>query len=351
MIRALQPKSPFFWADEPALGEWYPGRGEVHQLESLPRYVREFLADACEECPSFLKGYLIPTLGEFNSNELILNDLSNAISDLEISKLGLGDFGNLGKSWFRRVEKAVSHVAKRATKEVERVYRKEGDVIVGAIGAVLAPFTGGASLAAASLITGAHKMYQTKKAAEVAKKQSNQQSGALANQAAASEAQTSQQVDTFFSQNQPWFASHGVTQTQWSGMTLQQKLDMINSGATGAPVGSPTAPGASTAAATVPDASASAAAPDSGGGSSSDSSGGGGAPYAAQPSGPQASAPAAPAVASDGMSSMILPAAIIAGAVLFASGGGSSRRTRRNPGKTRRPGLGRGRRSRSRRRW
>lgn len=347
---------PYYWADEPALGGWYPGRGEEYQLGLLPNEVREFLADACSEYPPFLREYLVPTLGEVNSHEIILKDLSDAITDYEISGLGLGDFGNLGKSFFKRIKKAVSRVVKkverpvakvvkRATKEVERVYRKEGDVIVGAIGAVLAPFTGGASLAAASLITGAHKMYQTKKAAQKAKKQNNQAAAGLANQSAAQEQQTTQQVDQFFNQNQPWFASHGITPAQWGTMTLQQKLDTINSGATGAPVGSPSAPGASVGPA-APSAPA-----DAGGGGGSDGGGGGGAGPSEGPSAGPQQIPTQGSSVAGGMSSMLLPAAIIAGAVIFSGGSGGSRRTRRNPSRSGRSGLGRGKRPRSRRRW
>lgn len=127
MIMVAPSRVPLYWADD-----------ELRQLESLPGPVREFLADACEECPQFLGEYLIPTLGKTNSNEIILRDLADAISDLEISKLGLGDFGNLGKSFFKRIKKAVSRVARK----VEQVFgRKRKKSSSGRSSAPAAPAT------------------------------------------------------------------------------------------------------------------------------------------------------------------------------------------------------------------
>jgi hypothetical protein len=363
MIARVTSRAPVYWADEPGLDGWYPGVGEVYYLESLPAPVRTFLSEACQEDPCFLREYLMPALGTVNPHEVILRDLSEAIAGQELSHLGLGD---LGKSFFKKVGKAIKKVAKkvgratgvkvaekvakfvqktdkRVIKEAEKIYRKDGDLIVGAVGAVLAPFTAGASLAAASLITGAHKMYSTKKAAEKAKKQDNQAAAALGTQAAAQEAQTTQQVDTFFSQNQAWFASHGITPSMWTGMTLQQKLDAVNSGATGAPVGSPTAPGAGTA----------AAAPSGGDSTSSSMVPGpsdGGADYSPSPSSPAAPS-AVPvstaATATAGASSLIIPALIAGGVILFSVGS----KFKRNPERSLRSGLGRGKRRHPRRRW
>lgn len=341
----------------------YPEMRDIALLESLPPDIRQFLSDACQEDHGFLTDYLVPTLGRTDARETIFEDLSNAIADHEIGQLGLGEFGDLGKSFFKRVGKAIKKVAKkvgratgvkvvekvakaqqklekRAVKEVEKVYRKDGDAIVGAVGAVLAPFTGGLSVAAASLITGAHAMYRNKKAAEKAKKQNNQAAGQLATQAQQSEAQTTQQVNAFYTQNQSWFQSQGISQAQWNGMSLDQKINTINSGASGSLTPVSSAPQAQPQTGPVPQ--------DSGGGPADSGADSGYAPSGSA-QGPAQPIPASP---SGGMSSMILPAAaIVAAAIIFSGGSRSSGRTRRNPSRSRRSGLGRGKRSTSRRGW
>jgi hypothetical protein len=363
-------------SDSACFRGWYPGIGEVHIIESYPLAVKRFLAEASNEDPQFLPDYLIPVLGEPNPSERLLSDMVDAIESCEREMSGLAGIGDLGKSsFFKKIGKALgvkkleqaAHFLKREVKKevklTEKIARKYGPIILTVVGAILAPFTGGASMAAATLLIAAQKMYQAKKAAEKAKKENNRQAGAMAADAALQEAQTTQQVDAFYAQNQQWFVDQlGVTPDKWAQLTLAQKIDLINNGASGkAPVAPPpepptTAPWTDPAVSTpmtplspppggVPTGPSGSVGPGMVPGTSD-----GGADFQFTPSGarPPAGQPATQ-VAEAGMfggSSLLIPAAILVGAVIMSGGltkGGSKRRSRRNPGRNRRRGPGRGR--------
>lgn len=366
---------------------WYPGIGEVHAIQTLPLFARRFLAEACEEDPEFLSEYLIPTLGELNAADRILLDLADAITDHELEQEGLGELANLGKSFFKKIGQAIKKVAKvvgkatgvkqveqaakftvrevkKEVKATEKIAKKYGNVILTVAGAVLAPFTGGASLAAASLLVAANTMYQKKKAADAAKKAARADASSMTADASAQEAQTTQQVNDFYSQNQQWFQTQlGVTPASWGQLTLAQKIDLINSGASGTvPGAAPVEPPPSPAPAPMPPSSIPPSmGPSGGGGGAGPSAPGpsmvpgasdGGADFQLGPSPSQrapAAGPAGPQVADAGIfsgSGFMVPAAIVIAAVLMSQGsgsrGGSRGRPRRNPGRRNRLGSGRG---------
>jgi hypothetical protein len=362
------------------LGDWFPGIGEVHIIESYPLAVKQFLAEAGNEEPEFLSEYLIPVLGEPNPNERLLSDMVEAIESCEREMAGLSGIGDLGKgSFFKKIGKAlgvkkleqaahfVQREVKKEVKLTEKIARKYGPIILTVVGAVLAPFTGGASMAAATLLIAAQKMYQAKKAAEKAKKENNRQAGAMAADAAIQEAQTTQQVNDFYNKNQQWFIDQmGVTPDKWAQLTLTQKIDLINNGASGkAPVAPPlepppTAPWSDPTVTTPmtplsPPPSEGAPPGPSGsvGPSMVPGPSDGGADFQFTPSGsgsraPGSQAPVQPAEAGMfGGSSLMIPAAILVGAVIMSGGltkgGRPGRRPRRNPVGKRRRGLGRGR--------
>jgi hypothetical protein len=398
--------------DRTYLKGWYPGNGEVFILESLPRPMRQFLADAIEESPEFLEEYVLPTLNSPEPYDRILGDMAIAASALELEECGLGSYeenlgelGHLGKSLWKKIGKtlkkslnpvkAIESTAKFVKREVkkevkvtEKVFRKYGDIILSVAGSVLGPFTFGISTVAAALIVKGHQMYEAKKAAEKAKLQGNQQAAAMAADAAAQEAQVQQQVDAFYAQNQSWFVTNlGVTPDKWAQLTLQQKIDLINSGTTGQvppnstpistpPSGVPDTPPPSQIQTTGPMPPSQPYQPQV---TTPSIYGSGGPPppgqdqsamqqayqqqtqqaqqmpggaqgqdwsqyiQAATPGGfsPQQQAPTPVAQSSmfGDMSGMMLPAALIAAAVIFTQGGskgGSGRRTRRNPRRRRR---------------
>lgn len=364
---------------------WSPGDGEAAVFESLPGRMRQVLADAVEESPEFLEEYVVPALQGPWPYEQILGDLSVAMAALELDEIGLGTYeenlgelGGLGKSLLKKIGKtlkrslnpvratksALKFTKREIKKEVkltEKIARKYGPIILTVAGAVLAPFTGGASIAAASALIAVQKAYQTHAAATKAKREARKEAGALESQAASETAQAEQQVNAFYSQNQQWFIDQlGVTPDKWAQLTLQQKIDLINAGATGQmpPSGGssqppPIEPPSSEAMQPIPlpmPPPSSGPAPSSSGGPSMpqmppDASGGGGSDWSqyipqagAQKPGSQGSA-AAPEVSKSSMfgdmSGMLLPAAIVTAAVLFTGsgkkGGRSRGRSKRNP--------------------
>jgi len=365
----------------PYLRGWYPGYGEDWVLRKLPAPIREGLALAAEEYPPFVEGYLVPTLGEICAYEQITNDFLGAFDAVEYEELGLGSYedffdepdglagmGNLGKSFLKKVGKAIKKVAKTVTKpmvkvakvvkqKVEkpivkgleragkwagRVGKKYGNVIISAAGIVLAPFTGGASLVAAGLLTSANTLYQKKRAAAHAKQQGRRDAAAIQAQAQQQETALQGQVDGFYRDNQAWFQQRGITPEQWAGMTLQQKIDAINAGTSGGGAGGGApAPGAVPVGFAPPqmpqmppggDYQGGGSAPGGGGGGGGFSmpGGGGGGPGAPQ----QAQQPQGTSQAGMFGGSALLPLLAIGGAIAVMSGGGRGKgrsRARRNP--------------------
>ena len=194
------------------------------------------------------------------------------------------------------------------------------------VGAVLAPFTGGASLAAASVISGVIRATQAAGQATVARNaaayNAPQQTAAAQQQQSA--AQT--QLDQFFAANQPWFTQHGITQAAWNAMTTDQKIAILNAGVTGQPVQNTSQGGSS-----QPSSSS-----DSGGGGSSggtypdgSSSSGGFSPYGAQPG----ATPGTPVATAGMLGGSALPILAVGAALalMFGKPVKGGRKARRNP--------------------
>jgi hypothetical protein len=380
MVATLEPRT--------YLEGWYPGFGEELNFRRLPRDMQRFLSDAVDEDPDFLPEYLVPALQSKDPYGQIFTDMALGLSALDLAEAGLGDFeqnlDGLGKSFFKKIGKtlkkslnpvqaiksAVGFTKREIKKEVkatEKVFRKYGPIILTVAGAALAPFTGGASMAAASVLIAAQKAYQVHAQAAKAKKEARAEAGQLQAQADAQNAQTEQQVDQFYSQNQDWFVTQlGVTPDKWGQLTLQQKIDLINSGTTGqVPSGAATTPPPDVGPSAPPQAMTQGpvttpsiyggGAPPSGGAAPAgpqmppDASGSGGdwgnimpggsSPSGGQPGQQQQQPQVAQSSMFGDMSGMILPAALVAAAVIFTQGkggGGSRRRSRRNPSRRRR---------------
>lgn len=350
-------------ANGPYLKDWYPGLGEVSVLRSFPRPIFQFVQDAAEEDPNFLEEYLVPLLGEPDALDRITCDLSDAIMDLENG--GLGELGFLGKSLLKRAASAVKRVHKAVAQKImpkavlkveekinkvaKNVGKKYGSTLISAAGAILAPFTGGASLAAAAVLVAANNAYQKKRQADAAKKMSAANAAQLQAEAAAANAATERQVNDFYSQNQAWFEQYGITPAKWARMTLQQKIDTINAGANGTlKPNAPPPPAMPGGGFDAPSPSGAGSPgmpsyPSGGGGGGGDSglfpggTGPSGATSPYQPGGPSGQPQAAQAGMLDGGGGMLLPMLAVGAAVMLSSGkkGGGSRR-KRNPSRRRR---------------
>ena len=311
-------------------------------VRRMSPFVRSFLAGAIEEYPPFLEEYVIPTLCGPDPEGTILADLETAAVCDGLESTGLGEYsgnlGFLGKSIFKKISKVVKKVAKAPikiakkeiqitkkvhnvlAKDVKKVAKRYGDTIITAAGAVLAPFTGGASMAIASGVVAADVARKKRLAANKAKKIAKQQAAQVQQDTAAAQNQESQQLDQFYHQNQSWFTNHGVTADQWAAMSNDQRVAAINAAASS---------GSSAPAPQGPSGDQSAGGGGGGGGYGTPGGGGGGG--GADGGGSQSSGQ--PQVAKSGMfdSSMLPLLGVGAVLALFLAKPEKGRRTRRNP--------------------
>ncbi len=208
-----------------------------------------------------------------------------------------------------------------------------GNVVIGALGAIFAIPTGGASLAAAAALTTANTMYQKKKQAEEAKKAQKANANQLTAEANQLQGQAEQQLNDFYTQYASYFQEHGVSQSMWNGLSFDEKVALLDAAAAGqgqfssAP---PTSGGQPPAGGAPPPPGY---APPGGGGSAGGGGGGGGGGVMPEPTYQQSGASGQPGVAKAGMSELLGPAAIGIGllAVFMQSKKKGGRRTRRNP--------------------
>ena len=231
------------------------GDEELHELERLPRSMVSAFAEQAND-PEIVE-YLRGALHTRNPYETIVNDLTNVLYE---DAIGLGDYdddglGSLRKK-LKKVVKKVKTVHKKVIKTVKavkakitpkpllkiqkkisatgkKVWKKYGNVIIGVAGAVLAPFTGGASLAAASVIIAGKQMYDAKKMADAAKKAAKADANLIAAEAVKQEQQVLAQVEAFYRENQAWFLQYDMTPDKWAKLTLDQKIEFINAGVEG----------------------------------------------------------------------------------------------------------------------
>ena len=133
----------------------------------------------------------------------------------------------------KKVGKGVKKVGKKIVKGVKKVWVKYGPLIVSVAGAVLAPFTGGASLAVAGLIVAADNVYRKKKAAKVAKKMAKQEAAEVAAEARAADAELKKELDAFYDKNTAWFLQHEITRDKWDQLTNDQKIEILKAASEG----------------------------------------------------------------------------------------------------------------------
>jgi len=237
------------------------GAVEIDKLNRLPKRLVDALAEESND-PEFV-AYLVGVLRAPDPYAALVDAMGKELAaeqmglDGYLGYVGMDGLDHLGKSFFKRVGSAIKRVAKKViidphkkvfqtlkkvekkvVRGAEKVWRKYGNIILTVVGAVLAPFTGGASMAAASVLIAANTMYAKKKAADAAKRAAKKEAGQLQAEADTANAQVMQQVDQFYRDNQAWFIEHGITPDKWAQLTLDQKIDIINAGAKGTlPVG------------------------------------------------------------------------------------------------------------------
>ena len=133
----------------------------------------------------------------------------------------------------QRIHESAEQVAKRlGTKSkqvVKKVWVKYGNTIIGVLGAVLAPFTFGASSAAAALIIAANNVYQAKRAATRAKAAGRADAAQMQAAVDAQEKDLGRQADEIYAQYPDAFRAIGITPEKWASLSTQAKLAIIES--------------------------------------------------------------------------------------------------------------------------
>ncbi|MGH8654705.1 MAG: hypothetical protein ACREYE_22205 [Gammaproteobacteria bacterium] len=113
---------------------------------------------------------------------------------------------------------------------IARGFQKFGGVIITVVGAALSPFTGGASLIAASVLNAGRSAVLSGQAASAAKRQGAADAAKLQAEADKQKAAVAAQVEKFYKDNPAWFLQYGMTPDKWVKLTLDQKLEFINAG-------------------------------------------------------------------------------------------------------------------------
>jgi len=212
-----------------ALGQFNPV--EMAALRKLDRRIVAVIMDEMKgnvEAQGVIKELLRAPDPEKAIKEQIAAELMQAT--------GIGEFpgmGDLGKISFKKVKKGFSKTIKKVTAPVMKAVRKYGPTAIMVAGAVLSPFTGGASLAAAAVIQAGLKVTAEKKAAAAAKKMAKKEAAAMEAEAQQAEMGLRNQVNDFYKQNEQMFASMGFTPDKWNAMSLNDKLAVMDKLATG----------------------------------------------------------------------------------------------------------------------
>jgi hypothetical protein len=132
----------------------------------------------------------------------------------------------------KAVTKSIA-LHKMVAKKIGKAIKPYIPIIIGVVGAVLAPFTGGASLAAAAALNAAYQIAMKAKEAKALKKANKKEAAAVQAEVDQSTEDLKKQLDDLFAQNPEIFAAAGITKATWDGMSIEQKLaviDKINKG-------------------------------------------------------------------------------------------------------------------------
>jgi hypothetical protein len=166
--------------------------------------------------------------------------------------VGMGDL--LGKSFFKKLVKLTKKItvsipkkiasavakhdplyklAKPTLTKVMNGVRKNLPIILTVAGGVLAPFTGGASLAAAAALTTARQLYANRIDTAKAVKAGKAEAGAMQAQVDQQTADVNKQANDVYHQNQEVFLAAGYDEAKWNALSLDDKIAIIQKASDG----------------------------------------------------------------------------------------------------------------------
>ncbi len=236
-----------------------PGAGlgatEISALKRLSRPSLEIIADELTEPESHetIRWILRQRDPERALAQTVAENIHEAVTaHIASPNAGMGDL--LGKSFFKKLHKVfkkvlvtmpkkvlgkvgkidpIAKALKPTIKKVATVVRKNLPIIATVAGAVLAPFTGGASLALAAAVTTARQLYVAKIEAHKALVAGKAEAGAMQAQVDQQTAQVMQQADQVYAENQTYFLAAGYDQATWNSLSLDQKIDVLTQASNG----------------------------------------------------------------------------------------------------------------------
>lgn len=239
---------------------WIPpgaglGAREIHALKRLSRPSLEVIADELTEPGSHeaIRWILRQRDPERALAGAIAESIHHTLAAVAANPgAGMGDL--LGKSFFKKLHKIVKKVLVTAPKKlaskiaskdplykatanirkkVMNTVRKNLPIILTVAGAVLAPFTGGASLAVASALVVARQLYVAKVEADKAKRAGKAEAASMQAAVDAQEAELARQVADIYNENKDIFLAAGYDEARWNSLTLDQKVDVIQQASNG----------------------------------------------------------------------------------------------------------------------
>lgn len=154
----------------------------------------------------------------------------------EIGKAGQG------YHWDYKADKATGEMIAVRAKDMQsgNFFSKVGrtlkpfvPIIIGAVGAILAIPTGGASLAIAAVLSAGYQINEKRIATNKAEREGKKVSKQMKQQVKTQTQQLNQQLDDLYKQNPDLFTAAGISSSKWAGMSVDQKLavvERINSG-------------------------------------------------------------------------------------------------------------------------
>lgn len=116
---------------------------------------------------------------------------------------------------------------------IGRFFQRFASIIITVVGAILSPFTGGASVLVATLINSIKTTVAVVSAAKAAKAAAAADAAALKAESDKQMAGVVAQVDKFYADNPQWFLQHGMTPEKWKTLNIDQKIEFITAGAEG----------------------------------------------------------------------------------------------------------------------
>lgn len=127
----------------------------------------------------------------------------------------------------KKTVKKVHEIQKKIIKKIGKAIKPYIPIILTVVGAVLAPFTGGASLAVAAALNAGYTIAMKAKEAKAAKKFAKKEAAAMQAEVDVQTADLNRQLDALFSENQGVFAAAGISSAQWASLSVEQRLAVV----------------------------------------------------------------------------------------------------------------------------